>query len=1105
MDRWSNRLLAAGAAVVFSVNTWATTTSVPRPDGLTDLTSPTGAAVTSEDLLNGLSPQKAFNDEESLVNTSYRFITANKRTATLVYTFDAATAVNAIGIQNFNNGDCQTRSPKAWTFWGSNDFDGTREGIGTASWEKLDERSDETGWGKPEYRYYQFDNLRKYKSYKISFSDTNGNSYLQLQKLEYFYYAATGVSIVGVPAECGDFSYDVVSPEIGSTVTLSAFDGTWTDAAGTTSAVCTGYELLKKNPETGDWAVAATGTGTSCSFTMEETSYELVWKFDRAFKVTVNAAERGSVSDVDDWYAEGSVCAPSVTPDEGYGFYKWDVAAGGAICAFDEAFFVTCPTVVTPVFAPVVALEPSEDGAVINAALAEAEGPLILRLADGIYKENSGTANCVVLDKPVRIEGTGADKVTVTRDTKIASARVFKLDHADAVVKGVTVSGGYGAGNQQPFEGGNVYITANGGTVMDAVIAGGSVNTYNSCGGNVRMLGGHLLRCSVRNGYTQTGYGAQGGGGICAVGASVIENCLITGNVIGNYSINAASAAAGVRLGGTAKMLNCTIVGNGTTVSAYGAVYADGSAQVVNCAIFGNTARDDGSGRNQTWGGVQAAYAGCYADVLVNGDCLQTATPAFVDAEGGDYSLSVSSPLRDAGTDYLGSGAASTADLRGGVRVVGTGVDVGAYEYAASGLTVDFTADGAGGLIPCTVGFSATVEGASGAVSYEWDFDGDGETDETTATGDVTHVFAVAGEFTVGLTVRSGDQVKQVSHEAMVKTCQQVLYVSAESTPEYPYASWESAAPSIADAVAASVDGCEIRVADGEYSVSDEIVVMKAVRILGWSGVPAAVRVRAADGAHVRVFRIDNASASVANMELLGDGAGSGRSVYIANSGASISNCVVHAGSYASIAWSAAGSAIYGEKAHVSHCVFTGNGRAHLGDNGTRGGIVHLIKSSRIENCLFRDCSVSFELGNSTTGGSILTLWDGSVAANCTVVACQGNTGTAAGIFADATSRAINCVVYDVRNGGDDPSAFWYSGTTANFVNCASASLSSDAFMDYANGDCRPKANGPLHNAGTLEGLVPEATDLAGRNRVQGSRIDIGCYEASSYLLVIIR
>ena len=58
-------------------------------------------------------------------------------------------------------------------------------------------------------------------------------------------------------------------------------------------------------------------------------------------------------------------------------------------------------------------------------------------------------------------------------------------------------------------------------------------------------------------------------------------------------------------------------------------------------------------------------------------------------------------------------------------------------------------------------------------------------------------------------------------------------------------------------------------------------------------------------------------------------------------------------------------------------------------------------------------------------------------------------------------------------------------------------------FKDYANGDYTPKTGGPLVGKGAnYEGMA--SVDLAGNRRLVGSKVDIGCYEASSAAFIII-
>ena len=109
-----------------------------------------------------------------------------------------------------------------------------------------------------------------------------------------------------------------------------------------------------------------------------------------------------------------------------------------------------------------------------------------------------------------------------------------------------------------------------------------------------------------------------------------------------------------------------------------------------------------------------------------------------------------------------------------------------------------------------------------------------------------------------------------------------------------------------------------------------------------------------------------------------------------------------------------------------------------------------------------------------------------------------------------------NVVIAGVTNTVDG-SAVLPTGTVARFTNGAVdgdiselafpedtiTGTASSFFKDYANGDYTPKTRGPLVGKGAnYEGMA--SVDLAGKKRLNGSKIDIGCCEATSTPLMII-
>ena len=185
-------LFAALVAGVSFVSSGATT-SVPKPEGLTDLTDDTASRVTSTTSTSQeawlVGPGTAFHNKGvDNKNTSYRVIRRKPKACNIIYTFDAATTVNAYAFCMFNNG-MDTRAPKTWKFYGSNSYDPSTKTETDGMWTLIDERDDETSWGNSEYRYFQAQNETAYKSYKMDILDNNEEEYIQFNFMEFFYYS----------------------------------------------------------------------------------------------------------------------------------------------------------------------------------------------------------------------------------------------------------------------------------------------------------------------------------------------------------------------------------------------------------------------------------------------------------------------------------------------------------------------------------------------------------------------------------------------------------------------------------------------------------------------------------------------------------------------------------------------------------------------------------------------------------------------------------------------------------------------------------------------------------------------------------------------------
>ena len=181
-------------------------------------------------------------------------------------------------------------------------------------------------------------------------------------------------------------------------------------------------------------------------------------------------------------------------------------------------------------------------------------------------------------------------------------------------------------------------------------------------------------------------------------------------------------------------------------------------------------------------------------------------------------------------------------------------------------------------------------------------------------------------------------------------------------------------------------------------------------------------------------------------------------------------------------------------------------------------GVLRLTKYSKAENCLFVDNTQ--EAGKALT---LIRLEDNATLRNCTIVdSGLGNTNQYCAVFTpiyltSANATVQNVVVAGVTNRIDGALCRPVWGYPAKFLNGATdadisglnyhegtvTGTAAEFFKDYANGDYTPASGGPLYNAGAnYEGMA--SVDLAGNPRKVGSKIDIGCYEASSAAFIII-
>ncbi|NLF86277.1 MAG: hypothetical protein GX571_09255, partial [Lentisphaerae bacterium] len=881
----------------------------------------------------------------------------------------------------------------------------------------------------------------------------------------------------------------------------------------------------------------------------------LEWYFAReGVRVTTSAGSGGFVgvspASADGYYAIGATVTATATPDTGYAFYKWkgDLPDGADPFKAVLTWTADVPRTLAAVFGkPIYVAESGgndlNEGTELspiktinrawllatNSYQSVAAGvPVIVNFAPGKYTVPNWDS-VLLFNFPLAFRGTNDNVIFDASKYNVTYNWNFRLTHEDAELRRITYTG---RNNGMCL---NQFVSMSAGRIDSCIISNNYRNANSDNAGWINMTGGVVANSLFVYNRLSSGSPNAKGGAIYADGGLVthcqfidnyadhtggavymlngtIRNCLFTGNHV-KFG-NGSAIYAGPNASGKAVSIeNCTIVGNratdGSTVSALYALYATGSTSarrinIVNSIIFGNTGIGGATEARNLYRS-SATYTtvsnSCVYPVIDAANGNTAAEPNFADSAARDYRLKYCA-LVDAGAtlDWSTTGL----DLYGAARFQGAAVDIGAYEWTPSGnvecgWTVSTYAPARG----TTVTFSSVAAGGTAPYSYVWSVN---DEPVTGATGkDWTWTASVGGDFTVKLTVSdSSEPVQSITLSQDFSIPVPDVYVSNEGSDASPYATPETATPSLEKAVAICEAGGRVHVLPGDYFLAAKITLDREIVIAGEGAHPRDVVIIPAAGveavsvasdlATIRGLTFSNATATVIG------GAAAGV----------ISNCVFTHAANASFNLISATKAL-----RFYSCDFTENACTRVLYVNSAAVVFNycrfLRNSGRLIYC---HSTCNLVMRNSLVWGNVSPAelfysWGnqpGTIYENSTIWSNRASVVVGLGMDSNQTTfrNTIIGECYTV-NGSAQIRPCVVNGALrfyncdllyTNGLNFASGvnvnTLSTDPLF---NSKLLLKAASPCIDAGVDQSWMAWATDLYGNPRIRGDHVDIGCYE----------
>jgi hypothetical protein len=721
----------------------------------------------------------------------------------------------------------------------------------------------------------------------------------------------------------------------------------------------------------------------------------------------------------------------------------------------------------------------------------------------GVYLTDSTVSNCVVSDC---VAGDGAGIMCtegVVADTIVSNNSTYQNTCGGVYSVSSTVVRCVVCQNRAQYGGGGV--NAIGGYIGDCHVYGNQAGYYSSYGGGIRANYGALVeRCRINANRTE-GYG----GGVSLHGQSLARDCVVYDNLTRYYG-------GGIYVSDS-MFINCTVIRNKAEYYAGargGGVACEYAGTGVNSIVYFNTATTQSS---SNWNIRNGGLVRCNTAPLPGDGSNTNVNPQLVDLAAPDLHLLSTSPLIDAGSNGWNAGILDCDRLP---RVMGAGIDIGAYEQSRSAvlkapaiIAPVMVAPGEGGSHVTADVMHVTITGTKPVDHWVirrgqgGGFDTNGIVQEFAGTT-WTHTVMLdpqdGSRRTPAYKCRANDPAiasQDTTKLDLYTLYTPVHYVALDGGHVWPYTNWADAAQDIQSAVDAAVSFDLVLVQTGLYAtgglptpgqtLTSRVVVAKMITVEAVAGPddtvimgegpigPDAIRgVYLSHGAMLRGFLVSNGhthalSSTDATDSQSSSGSESeyrGGGVFIDGAGV-VEECFVAENKAVQY-----GGGIY--------CHYGGTVvwcRVHANRSEQYGGGISCYFGGHIKDTEVSDNRAQYDgYGGSTYGGGI-HLYRGAIAEHCRV----GGNGARAtddgyayggGIYADY-SIINRCMVQwnhteapnDSEGGGINS---WYT----DIYNC-------DVAFNSANGD--NATGGGLH-FGSAEAINCTVARNYARNRGGG-------------------